>query len=156
MDNKVTWGSISSGIILLIIGLSMALYVQPLIDDYETDIGYWQRQYSPEKQREYENYVLIRTTGIIFIVVGIIGIAIGLYGSAKRYPQQPQYPQQQQDQQPYQQPQYPQQQYQQPTPQPLPQPTPQPTQQQIRICKNCYAKLDVNWISCPYCGQSTP
>jgi len=130
MDDKVT-----KGIILLIIGLGMALYVQPLIADYETDIGKSQRLWDSEEQSKYEVYIGIRTIGIILGVVGVIIISIRIIESQKKPIQQ----------------QYPQQQYQQPTPQPIP----QPTQQQIKICKNCYAKLDFNWVSCPYCGQPT-
>ncbi len=137
MDDKVT-----KGIILLIIGLGITLYFQPLIADHETDLGQYKRNFDEEEQREYEVYIAIRTIGIILMVVGAIIISIRIVESQKK-------PYQQSHQQ------HPQQQYQQPTPQPIPRPTPQPTQQQIKICKNCYAKLDTNWISCPYCGQST-
>jgi uncharacterized paraquat-inducible protein A len=29
-----------------------------------------------------------------------------------------------------------------------------PTQGEMKLCNNCHAKLDSNWVSCPYCGET--
>lgn len=88
-----------------------------------------------------EIMILVCFAGIIVLIYVLIYYLVRKVQNLKNVHSQQQYPYQ-----PYQQSQY-----QHPIQQ---QPTLQPIQKgEMKLCKNCHAKLDLNWVSCPYCGR---
>lgn len=144
-------------VILIISSISLGAIVQPALDDMQQerdekigkvdypDATFWDRGEPRElwpqwKEDDYQRLTAIRIINILIIAIAIAIIVASIILYFLKYLQIQQTPPPQPTQP---QPQYSRQ-----------QPIPQPTQRgEIRLCKSCHAKLDFNWISCPYCGQ---
>jgi hypothetical protein len=116
-------------VITMFVGQGMALYANPVISDYRSTEGFWDRHEDVDAQAEYEHYMMIQTAGITLVAFGIVMMCVMvtvIY--IRHYQELPVHVKGRSR---------------------APSTGPHP---QIRICASCGKQIPHDSVMCPYCG----
>lgn len=119
--NRILW-RLKLGMILLIIGLAITIFMMGFMDHFSVELG--------ENDADYFLYSNVQITGIIILIIGIIVVIIGFLDRYKTLIRPPVGPPP-------------------PGPQVMP---PDHIQMHIKVCGRCKGQIPFDSNLCPYCG----